>query len=230
MSSRRPPVGEVQVVEDVAGAFAALVADEAPATVALSGGGTAHRCYERLAVTRGIEWPSVTVLFGDERWVPVNSDDSNEGMAREVLLDLVDPAEVRSLRGAGKTPEEAAAAYDTEVAALPGIDLVHLGLGDDGHTASLFPGSPALAALDRLVVTAGDDAHPHRRLTFTFPAIARARLAVVTISGSAKTEAWHRLCQGDDVPAARIRAERVLWLVDPDADAGLSSGSRQAAF
>ncbi|HEV2071050.1 MAG TPA: 6-phosphogluconolactonase [Acidimicrobiales bacterium] len=217
MSSGRPPVGEVQVAEDVAGAFAALVGHEAPRTIALSGGGTARRCYERLAVTPGIEWPSVTVLFGDERWVPVTSDDSNEGMAREVLLNLVDPAEVRSLRGAGDIPEEAAAAYDTEVAALPGIDLVHLGLGDDGHTASLFPGSPALAVHDRLVVATGDDAHPHRRLTFTFPAIARAGLAVVTISGSAKAEAWRRLCQGDDVPAAHIRAERVLWLVDSDA-------------
>lgn len=217
MTSGRPPVGAVQVVEDVAGAFAALVADEAPGSIALSGGGTARRCYERLAVIPGIEWASVTVLFGDERWVPVTSDDSNEGMARQVLLDLVDPAEVRSLRGAGDTPEEAAAAYDKEVAVLPGIDLVHLGLGDDGHTASLFPGSPALAVRDRLVVATGDDAHPHPRLTFTFPAIARSKLAVVTISGSAKAEAWRRLCQGDDIPAARIRAGRVLWLVEREA-------------
>lgn len=222
MSARRPPVGEVQVVEDLAGAFAALVVDEAPRTIALSGGGTARRCYERLAVTPGIDWPSVTVLFGDERWVPVSSEDSNEGMARQVLLDRVDPAGVRSLRDAGDTPEEAAAAYDAEVAALAGIDMVHLGLGDDGHTASLFPGSPALAERGRLVVATGDDAHPHRRLTFTFPAIARAGLAVVTISGSAKAEAWRRLCQGDDVPAARIRGERVLWMVDPDANAGSS--------
>lgn len=225
MSSPRPPVGEVEIVEDVAGAFAALVEDEASRTIALSGGGTARRCYGRLAVTPGIDWPSVTVLFGDERWVPVSSENSNEGMARQVLLDLVDPADVRSLRGAGDTPEEAAAAYDTEVAALPGIDLVHLGLGDDGHTASLFPGSPALDVQDRLVVATGDNAHPHRRLTFTFPAIARASLAVVTISGSAKAEAWRRLCRGDDVPAARIGAERVLWLVDPDANAGTSPPS-----
>ena len=210
------------MVDDVAGAFAALVVDEAPGTIALSGGGTARRCYERLAVAPGIEWALVTVLFGDERWVPVTSYDSNEGMARDVLLNLVDPAEVRSLRGAGATLEEAAAAYDTEVAALTGIDLVHLGLGDDGHTASLFPGSPALAVHDRLVVGTGDGAHPHPRLTFTFPAIARADLAVVTISGSAKAEAWRRLCQGDEVPAAHIRAGRVLWLVDRDADAGSS--------
>jgi 6-phosphogluconolactonase len=210
-------VGEVQVVDDVAGAFAALVVDEAPGSIALSGGGTARRCYETLAATPGIAWSSVTVLFGDERWVPVTSEDSNEGMVREILLDRVGPVEVRSLRGAGDSPEEAAAAYDTEVAAMAGLDLVHLGLGDDGHTASLFPGSPALEVDDRLVVATGDDAHPHRRLTFTFPAIAQARLVVVTVSGAAKAGAWRRLCAGDDIPAARVQAERLLWLVDPAA-------------
>jgi 6-phosphogluconolactonase len=225
VSEQIPPVGEVEVVDDVAAAFAALVAEEAPATVALSGGGTARRCYEALAATPGIDWPSVTVLFGDERWVPVASEDSNEGMARQVLLDLVDPAEMRSLRGAGDTPEEAAAAYDTEVAALPGLDLVHLGLGDDGHTASLFPGSPALEIEDRLVVATGDDAHPYRRLTFTFPAIARARLAVVTVSGSGKADAWLSLCRGENIPAARIDAGRLLWLVDTAVGAGPRSGS-----
>lgn len=206
------------MVDDVADAFAGLVADEAPAVVALSGGGTARRCYSALASRPGVAWAGVTVLFGDERWVPVGSDDSNEGMARRVLLDRVGPGAVQSMREAGgRTPEEAAAAYDDLVAGLPALDLVHLGLGDDGHTASLFPGSPALEVDDRLVVATGDDAHPHRRLTFTFPAIAGARLVVVTVSGAGKAPAWSRLCRGDDVPAARVRAERVVWLVDPAA-------------
>lgn len=220
MVKSQPSVGEVRVVDDVASAFALLVADEAPGSVALSGGGTARRCYETLAATPGVDWTSVTVLFGDERWVPVTSEESNEGMARQVLLDRVAPVKVRSLRGAGDTPEEAAAAYDAEVAVLAGPDLVHLGLGGDGHTASLFPGSPALEVDDRLVVATGDDAHPYRRLSFTFPAIARARLVVVTVSGPEKAGAWRRLCRGDDVPAARISAERVLWLVDPAAGGG----------
>lgn len=215
MSAAQPPVGDVEVVDDVAGAFAALVAGEAPTSIALSGGGTARRSYQALAAMPAIAWASVVVLFGDERWVPVTSEDSNEGMARQVLLDRLVGVDVRSLRGGGETPEEAAAAYDTEVAAMPGPDLVHLGLGDDGHTASLFPGSPALEVEDRLVVDTGDDAHPHRRLTFTFPAIARARLVVVTVSGGSKSDAWRRLCAGDDIPAARVRAERLLWLVDP---------------
>lgn len=216
-AAARPPVGRVERVLDVSAAFAALVADEAPATLALSGGSTARRCYERLATAAEVEWPAVSVLFGDERWVAVDSADSNEGMARRALLDSVDPAAVHSMRGAGPDPEAAARAYSALVAGLPSLDLVHLGLGEDGHTASLFPGSPALDVEDRLVVVTGDDAHPHERLTFTFPALARARLAVFTVSGEEKAPAWRRLCQGDDVPAARVRAARVVWLVDPAA-------------
>lgn len=223
--SEDPPVGEVQVVDDVAAAFAALIAAEAPSTVALSGGSTARRCYQALAAAPGIDWASTTVLFGDERWVPVGSPDSNEGMAREVLLDQVQPAAVWSMREAGPNLDAAADAYDRLMRDMGRVDMVHLGLGDDGHTASLFPGSPALAVDDRLVVATGDDAHPHPRLTLTFPGIARAHLAVVTVSGADKAEAWQRLCRGDDIPAARIRAGRVVWLVDP---AGATSDERGA--
>jgi 6-phosphogluconolactonase len=91
---------------------------------------------------------------------------------------------------------------------------VHLGLGPDGHTASLFPGSPSLDETERLVVAAGDADHPHPRLTFTLPAIARARLVVVTVAGSEKRDAVERIRAGEDLPAARVRAERVLWLGD----------------
>ena len=91
---------------------------------------------------------------------------------------------------------------------------MHLGLGPDGHTASLFPGSPTLDEADRFVVAAGDDAHPRPRLTFTFPAIARARLVVVTVAGAEKRDAVERIRAGEDLPGARIRAERVVWLGD----------------
>lgn len=211
----RPPAGEVEVVDDVAVAFADLVMRERPRTLALSGGGTAQRCYEALAGRSGVDWPSMQVCFGDERWVPVSDPESNEGMARGELLDHVRVGMIHSMRGAGDTIEEAADAYDGVVASLAGVDLVHLGLGDDGHTASLFPGSPSLDVDDRLVVATGDDAHPHPRLTFTYPAIASSRLAVVTVSGEEKAEAWRRLCTGDDVPAARLQAERLLWLIEP---------------
>lgn len=217
MTDGAPPVGEVHVTDDVALTFASLVAMERPATIALSGGDTARRCYQALAAAPDLDWGAVGVLFGDERWVPIDSPDSNEGMARHTLLDQVAPSAVHSLRNAGTTLEAAAEAYDRVVAELPYLDLVHLGLGDDGHTASLFPGTAALEVDDRLVVANGDDAHPHPRLTLTFPAIARARLAVFTVSGAGKSDAWARLCRGEDMPAARVRAERVVWLVDPTA-------------
>jgi len=202
--------GEVVVVDDVATAFADLVVREAPRTIALSGGGTARRCYETLASRSGIDWPSVTVLFGDERLVPVDHVDSNEGMAREELLDHVAVGAIHSMT------ESTAEDYDDLVRRLGGIDVVHLGLGPDGHTASLFPGSPALQVTDRLVVdTEPGLPPPHRRRTLTLPGIALGRHVVVTVEGEAKADAWRRVQRGDDVPAARVRAARLTWLVKP---------------
>ena len=208
--------GEVQIVDDVVGAFADLVASEQPRSIALSGGTTARDCYERLAAEQ-IAWEDVAVFWGDERWVPVDDPESNEGMAREVLLDRVHPAAVHSMRGAGSTPDAAATAYDALLREQGPVALVHLGLGPDAHTASLFPGSGALAERERLVVTNGDDAHPHLRLTFTFPAIAMSDLVVFTVEGDDKRDAFARVRAGEDVPAAHVTAGRVLWLVDPAA-------------
>lgn len=205
--------GDVRVVDDVAAEFVRVVVDEAPSTIALSGGETARACYEALAGAP-FDWDGVTVLFGDERWVPVSDPDSNEGMARKVLLDRVSPGVVHSMREAGPSPESAAAAYDALVRGLPPVDLVHLGLGPDGHTASLFPGSPSLEERERMVIDTGDDLHPRRRLTFTFAALARARLAVFTVSGTEKRDVLERVHRGDDLPAARVQAGRVVWLVD----------------
>jgi 6-phosphogluconolactonase len=206
--------GEVRVVPDVAAAFADVVADAAPASIALSGGETAKDAYEALAA-RELDWSGVDVWFGDERYVPVDDPDSNEGMARAALLDGAGPRSIHSMTGAGDTAEAAAAAYDALVSAVPPIELVHLGMGPDGHTASLFPGSAALAVTDRLVVTNGDDLHPHPRLTFTYPALARARFVVFTVAGADKRDSFARIRAGDDLPAGNVTAERVLWLVDP---------------
>ena len=197
-------------------AFAELVAAEAPRSIALSGGDTARHCYELLAVA-DVEWGAVEVYFGDERWVAVDDPDSNEGMARHTFLDQVEPYAIHSMRRAGDTAEDAAIAYGRLVRAAPPIDLVHLGLGPDGHTASLFPGSPALAEDHHFVVVNADDAHPHPRLTFTYPALASARLIVFTVAGAEKADAFARVRAGDDVPAARVQAARVIWLVDPAA-------------
>ncbi len=208
--------GDVRIVDDVAVAFADLVSATTPSSIALSGGTTARLAYEALA-TRDLDWSGVDVYFGDERFVPVDDPDSNEGMARAVLLDHVAPRAVHSMAGGGDTVEAAARAYDAQVAAAPPIGIVHLGLGPDGHTASLFPGSEALTVTDRLVVANGDALHPHPRLTFTYPALARSRLVVFTVDGDDKRDAFARVRAGDDLPAGQVTAEQVVWLVDPAA-------------
>jgi 6-phosphogluconolactonase len=183
----------------------------------LSGGSTARQCYELLAVA-DIDWGRVEFFFGDERWVPVDDPDSNEGMARRTFIDRASPAAVHSMRGAGRTIEDAADSYDGLLQEHLAVELVHLGLGPDGHTTSLFPGSPALQERERFVVATGDDLHPHPRLTWTFPALNRSPLVVFTVAGEEKREALMRVKAGDDLPAARVTADRVIWLVDDAAN------------
>jgi 6-phosphogluconolactonase len=203
--------GEIALVDDVANAFADLVVRDQPRTIALSGGGTAKRCYELLATRSGIDWSDVEVLFGDERVVPVSHPDSNEGMARAELLDHVGPKAVHSMASSD------AERYDALVRSLGSIDLVHLGMGPDGHTASLFPGTPALDETERLVVGNEAKLEPFvPRLTFTLPAIALARHVVITVEGEEKHDAWRRVRSGEDLPAGRVDAARVTWLVSRD--------------
>lgn len=206
--------GELRVVDHVPEAFAQLLTRSAPTSIALSGGATARACYELVATVTDLDWSGVTAFFGDERWVPTNDPDSNEECARTALLDGVGIGSIHSMRHAGENPEAAALAYEALLEDEPPIDLVHLGLGPDGHTASLFPGSPALDEEHRLVLATGDDRHPHPRVTFTFPAIRRCRVAVVTVAGEGKREALARIQAGKDLPGARISAPTVIWLVD----------------
>ena len=204
-------------VENVAGAFAALVAERTPSSIALSGGSTARQCYEAAAALE-VDWSETTFWFGDERFVPVADTDSNEGMARDAWLDQVRARSIESMTDAGPTVEDAAQNYDARLRAVGGVDLMHLGLGPDGHTASLFPGSDTLAITDRWVIPAGDELHPHPRMTVTYPAIAASRLVVVTVAGAEKRNALARVRAGDrSAPAARIEAEQVVWLVDDEA-------------
>ncbi|HEY8217518.1 MAG TPA: 6-phosphogluconolactonase [Acidimicrobiia bacterium] len=211
--------GDVRLVDHVPQAFAALVEERAPRSIALSGGDTARQCYELLA-TADVPWADIDVYFGDERWVPVHDPDSNEGMARVTFLDEVGPRSVRGMYQPDRTAEQGADDYDALVRSAPPIELVHLGLGPDGHTASLFPGAPTLEERERLVVTAGDALHPHPRLTFTVPAIERGRLVVVTVAGAEKRDAFARVQRGEDLPAARLPGDHLVWLVDEAAASG----------
>ena len=137
-------------------------------------------------------------------------------MIREALIDRVHPRP-------GFVPmdcEAGAEAYEAVIRASSALDLVHLGLGPDGHTASLFPGSAGLgAAGERLVVSNVDPSgrNAHLRLSLTFAGIARARLVVFTVAGTDKREAMSGILNGQDLPAARVRAERVVWLCDAEA-------------
>lgn len=217
--------GELIVVDDLPGEFAERVVEAFHGrpgdtfSLMLSGGATARSCYERLAAEadRQIDWWKVDLYWGDERCVPHDDPDSNYRLAREALLDRVGAANATYPMFCDEGPEP----YQLRLGELGRIDLVHLGLGADGHTASLFPGSEALEADPGRLVAMNVDpvgANPHERMTLTLAGLARARLALVTVAGSAKAEALARVAAGDpDLPAARLRAERVVWLADRDA-------------
>ncbi|MCU1353161.1 MAG: 6-phosphogluconolactonase [Acidimicrobiales bacterium] len=212
------------VTDDVPGEFSSrLIAAYGARTgdtfsFALSGGDTARACYERLAEASGsqVDWWKVDIYWSDERCVPHDHPDSNYRLAREALLDRVGAANATHLMRCTEGPDP----YQLRVGELGRFDLEHLGMGADGHTASLFPGSPALQADPGLLVTMNRDPagiHPHERMTLTFAGLARARLALVTVRGEGKAPALAAIAAGEDLPAAHIEAERVVWLVDPPA-------------
>lgn len=216
--------GDLVVVDDVPGEFAERVIESFHTrpndnfSLALSGGGTARSCYERLADVGGtqIDWWKVNVYWGDERCVPQDHEDSNYRLGRESLLERVGAVDANFPMRC----EDGADPYQLRIGELGRFDLVHLGLGADGHTASLFPGSVALEADPGRLVVMNEDplgTNAHRRMTLTFAGIARARYAVVTVVGEEKAEALAGLARGDDLPATRLRAERLVWLVDPAA-------------
>jgi len=206
-----------------------LAASRGPVAVCLSGGSTPRRLYELLATQawRGrIPWERVHWFWGDERCVPPDHPDSNYGMVRRAMLDPVaaPAANVHPVRTLGLTPEAAAAAYEAELqrwygaAALDGgrplFTVCLLGLGEDGHTASLFPGTLALAERQRWAV-AVVGAKPEARISLTYPALDSARLTLMLVTGSGKRAVLAQLTAGADLPAARLKpAGPLVWLLD----------------
>jgi 6-phosphogluconolactonase len=179
------------------------------------------------------DWSVVDIYMGDERLVAPDDPDANQREVREAIVDRVGVIGSFNPMPTEGPVEECVADYQRVIAALmagPGIDLIHLGMGADGHTASLFPNTPTLEAPPDLLVAAtqdpnGQNAHP--RLTVTLPVIDSARCAVFTVAGDSKRDAVAALRRGDDIPAARVHAARVVWLIDQaasGADAGTQSG------
>ena len=177
--------------------------------VVLAGGSTPETLYGILArdYSDRIDWSKVYVFFGDERAVPPHHEDSNLKMASEVLLDHVPVANVHRIKGE-LSPEEAAEAYEEELRTffqtedVPRFDLILLGLGADGHTASLFPWTPALEVQDRWVVANPVPRLDTTRITLTVPVINAALAVYFLVEGEDKAEAVREVLEGDADPRA----------------------------
>ena len=195
-------------------------------SVALAGGNTPQPVYRVLAEDRQIPWSNVEIFFGDERAVPPDHPDSNYRMARLALLDRVPIAAQRIHRMQADRPDLDAAARDYESLLPDALDLLILGMGADGHTASLFPGHPAVAERVRRVLPVRD-APLAPRLTITPPVIQQAKLLIVLIEGRDKAATVKRALEGpDDLLALPIQlARHGTWILDRASAALLSRQS-----
>jgi len=211
-------------------------------TVALSGGSTPRALYRLLADPTApyrvlIPWSAVHLFWGDERHVPPSHDDSNFRMVSDTLLRSIPipGSNLHRIEAELEDAGEAASRYQADLASFfrlapgeaPRFDLVLLGLGEDTHTASLFPGSEALLETDRLVAAPYVAAQSGHRITLTLKVLNAARLAVFLVSGAAKAPALRAVLAGpfDPLrhPAQAVSAERILWLADRDAAAQIQA-------
>jgi len=187
----------------------ALALKNGARTLVLAGGTTPERCYELLAEME-VVWAKVTILFGDERCVPPDHPDSNYRVAREKLLDKVSPATVHRMP-AELGPDEGAKEYAQTIANLVPLDLVILGVGEDGHTASLFPNHPILKATGLVAGIKNSPKPPPERVTLTLETIQAAKQVIVLATGKGKAEAV-ALAKRGEVPSGMIAGAQ--WLID----------------
>jgi 6-phosphogluconolactonase len=202
--------------------------------VALAGGSTPKATYERLArdYADRLDWSGVHVFFGDERTVPPDHEDSNYRMAREAILDHIPVGGVHRMRGE-LPPEEAAAAYEEELRSFfgedpPRFDLILCGLGEDGHTLSLFPETSALDVADRWVVANPVLKLETTRLTLTIPVLNASSAVTFLVAGEGKAKALKEVLEGDAdpraYPAKLVRPESgdLIWMADRAAAGSLT--------
>jgi 6-phosphogluconolactonase len=222
----------------VAATLATALAQRAEAHLVVTGGGILEKVLGALR-DRAIEWPRVHVWWADERYVASDSSDRNDRPALSLLFEHVDvdPAKLHRMpaadAGFGDDVEAAADSYAAELAAaavdgedVPRFDVVLLGVGPDGHCASLFPGHPGTRVTDAAVIAVRDSPKPPPiRLSFTFPALDAADEVWFVVSGDGKAAAVARALGGasrEDVPSAGPRGrQHTLWLIDRDAAAQL---------
>jgi 6-phosphogluconolactonase len=207
----------------------AAIQEHGQCAIALAGGGTPKPLYEALS-TQDLPWDKVHVFWGDERYVPADHPDSNQGMARSAWLDKVDipAANIHPMPTDGATPAADAEKHEaqlreffgTAVGEFPQFDVILLGIGDDAHTASLFPHTDALQVKDRLVTVGNKDGQP--RITFTAPLINHAHCVMFLVAGASKRPALAQIFAPDadalTYPARLIQPQGELWwLLDESA-------------
>ncbi|MEB3229214.1 MAG: 6-phosphogluconolactonase [Synechocystis sp.] len=210
------------------------ISERGQAAIALSGGSTPKPLYEAFA-RQALPWDKIHIFWGDERYVPADHPDSNQRMARLAWLDHVDIPEsnIHPMPTGSNNPDSDAQAYELELTEyfqlepgqFPAFDLILLGLGDDGHTASLFPHTDALQVCDRLITVGNKDGQP--RLTFTIPLINHARSVVFLVAGAGKQAALAEIFAADananQYPARFIQPQgELIWLLDQGAGENLA--------
>jgi 6-phosphogluconolactonase len=233
-----------QLARSVAGRIIEIVRESIDSwgqcTIALAGGSTPKRLYELLATQEyreQIDWAKVHFFLSDERYVPLDHPDSNFLMAKEALLDHV-PVRTDQVYPmlTHLDPAEAAISYERQIRKVvpeedgtPAFDLILLGIGDDGHTASLFPGTAALSVHDHLVIENHVPQQDAMRLSFTIPLLQAARETIVLATGSGKADAVSKAIEGDvnlnETPSQVLRQSsgRVTFAIDQEAASRLSS-------
>jgi len=210
----------------IASAIGSAVQATGGCSISLAGGSTPRPLYERLATESGLRWDALQVYFGDERCVPPDHPDSNYRMARESLLTRVPIPESNVHRMEADAPDVDVSARAYERILPLALDLLVLGMGADGHTASLFPNSPALEERMRRVVLVRPETQSTPRLTITAPVIEQSRRIVVLVFGGEKAGTLARVFEGPvrprELPVQLARG--AVWFADRAAAGRLTTG------
>ena len=208
----------------IATALRTAIAADGQASLALAGGTTPRGAYEELAKISGIDWPRVSVYFGDERAVPPTHPDSNFRMADAALFSRVALPADNIYRVQAELADRGAVARAYEALLPQSFSVMVLGIGEDGHTASLFPGSPALEERTRRFLPVTGPKPPPERFSVTPPVIEAAEQLIVLATGAGKADAVARALRGplDIARTPSGLARPGLWLLDPAAAAKLS--------